>query len=237
MSGKALVMLVWKLCGTYNLKTLIVIFAVVGFGGCSAGRWTVEDSPAISSYKESLIQKYSDGHLPPYANESADGRNLFINEMLYLSNEAFDEYEESLYSSSSNFELVTDLLVLGLTSSSAFASGSVVKTVLAATAAATSGVRTTVDRAFFKEQSRLALLSKMREMRRRRLVIIRTSMELPLDSYSLTDAMLDLQEYDNAGNILAALQSITEEASIGINLAEDELLHLRGANFDTGGFN
>lgn len=210
---------------------IFLLLVIVLCSSCTSSRWSVRDTPPAVSYESSLIEKYKDGHVPEAASKTAEGRNFFITEIIYLSNVAFDDYEQSLYKASSTFEIITDLLILGLTSSSAFASGSVVKTVLAATAAATTGVKTSVDRAYFKEQSRLALLAKMREMRQRRLVIIRSSMELPIDAYPLTDAMLDLQAYNGAGSMVAALQRITEEASMGLDMADQELLHLRGAKF------
>lgn len=223
--------MVWKLFGGFKVKLFLVAILVL-CSSCTASRWSVKESPPALSYEQALIDRYSSGEIPSLASETAEGRNHFIAEILYLSNVAFDDYEQSLYRSSSTFEIVTDLLILGLSSSSALAAGNVVKTVLAATAAATSGMKTAVDRSYFKEQSRLALLAKMREMRQKRLVIIRSSMELPIEVYPLTDAMLDLQAYNGAGSILAALQRITEEASMGLTVADQELLHLRGADFD-----
>lgn len=213
----------------------LLVFILVVCSSCTASRWSVRDTPPAVSYEQGLIEKYKDGNVPSGASTTAEGRNFFITEVIYLSNVAFEDYEKSLYRASSNFELITDLLILGLTSSSALASGNIVKTILAAAAAATAGTRTAVDRAYFKEQSRLALLAKMREMRKKRLVLIRASMELPLDAYPLVDAMLDLQSYNSAGSMVAALQRITEEASLGLDLAEQKLSRLRGAKYNMGG--
>lgn len=215
------------------MRVLLIVVLLV-CTSCTASRWSVRETPPAVSYETSLIEKYKDGYVPEAASKTAEGRNFFMAEIIYLSNVAFDDYEQSLYKASSTFEIVTDLLILGLTSSSALASGNVVKTVLAATAAAVTGAKTSVDRAYFKEQSRLALLAKMREMRKRRLVLIRSSMELPIGAYPLTDAMLDLQYYNGAGSMVAALQRITEEASMGLRIADQELLHLREQNSING---
>jgi hypothetical protein len=107
------------------------------------------------------------------------------------------------------------------------AGGEGAKTILSAVAAGVTGARSTINKNFFAEQSKVALISKMKEMRARTLLRIEEGKRTPISVYPMSQAMVDLQAYYFAGNILSALQDITREAGEGLTQQQEALRLIR----------
>ena len=150
-----------------------------------------------------------------------------INELVWVIDNAFQNYVESLYASGALFDTITDLVVLGAASASTVAGGEGTKTILSAVAAGVSGSRATINKNYFAEQSKVALISKMKEMRARTLLRIEEGKRASVSAYPMSQAMVDLQAYYFAGNILSALQDITREAGEGLTRQQEELRVIR----------
>lgn len=206
-------------------RNCLCLILIALFCSCSASRQS-----STTGYNDILLERYKSGGPPAAAYTSAKARNRLIEDIIYLSNSAFNDYIHELYGVSAGIDMAADLLIMGLTSSSALASGASAKTILAAVSAGVAGARISVDKAVFNDYSRVAVITKMQEMRVSTLIAIRTSMDLPISGYSLEQAMLDLQTYVNCGSALTALQVMTEDASLGLESANEELFQLRGIN-------
>lgn len=202
-------------------KAAVVLVAVTLLGGCSAAKVT---SATQDAYRSSLEVKYVSGVLPPEAYSDAAVRNSTINDLVFLVDNTFQTYVESLYTSGALFDTVTDLAILGTSTVATVAGGEGAKAVMSAAIAAISGTRATVDKNYFAEQSRLALISKMREMRARELIPIEQGKQQDISTYPMSQAMVDLQNYFYAGDLLSALQDITSDAAAGL-VQQQQALH------------
>lgn len=188
--------------------------------GCAAtGGFTMGDV-----YSAEIDTRYANG-LPDDAFMTKATRNLVIDQAVFTIDNSFQRYVESLYASGALFDTMADLAVLGAASASTVAGGEGAKTILSAIAAGVSGARSTINKNYFAEQSKVALISKMKEMRARTLLRIEEGKRTPISVYPMSQAMVDLQAYYFAGNILSALQDITREAGEGLT-QQQEALHL-----------
>ncbi len=183
--------------------------------------------PTQDAYRTSLEERYASGVLPPEAYTNRAERNRTIDEITWTIDNSFQRYVESLYASGALFNTIADLVILGSSGAATVAGGEGAKTILSAVAAGVSGARSTIDQNYFAEQSRIALISKMKEMRARTLLRIEEGKQAPISVYPMSQAMVDLQAYYFAGNILSALQDITREAGEGLTRQQEALRLIR----------
>jgi hypothetical protein len=183
--------------------------------------------PTQDAYRASLEVRYASGVLPPEAYSNRAERNRVVDELVWTIDNDFQNYVESLYASGALFDTITDLVILGAASASTVAGGEGAKTILSAVAAGVTGARSTINKNFFAEQSKVALISKMKEMRARTLLRIEEGKRTPISVYPMSQAMVDLQAYYFAGNILSALQDITREAGEGLTQQQEALRLIR----------
>lgn len=208
-------------------KVSAVALAAFMLGGCSLASVTKPQTlPALSAYEEKLIQRYSTGHIPKDAYVSAHSRNTVLNELIILSNRAYIEYEVSIYSTHAVMNTVTDVVVMAAGAGAAAAGGSAAQALGAVTAAVT-GVRASVDKNFFAEQSRIALITKMSALRWRVLEDLQIAMELPIELYPIQAGLIDIQRYVHAGSVLAALQAIVEDSGADLQRTRSDMMSHR----------
>jgi hypothetical protein len=193
-------------------KVSAVAFVAFMLGGCSLVTVTeTRTLPALSAYEQLLIDKYADGVIPPAAFHDVDQRNRVMHELVTLSNRAYSDYEMGIYRSNAIVSTVTDVVIMAAGAGGALATGGVSQA-LAAVTAVVAGTRATVDKNFFAEQSRIALIAKMTALRAAVLEEIQMSLDLPMNVYPMTAGLIDIQRYVNAGTVLAALQAVVEDS-------------------------
>lgn len=199
-----------------------VLFLSIVFSACTLTR-----PPELSiqeNYRDSLIKKFS---VPEIKIRNAEERDQNIDELIYLINSSYFAYEARIYATDGYVDLVSDVVVLGASTAAALVDGGATRTILSAVSAGVTGVRGSIDKNFFQERSKVALVTKMREIRLNKLTQIESMKNLPLADYPWSSAMVDLQEYAESGTLLTALQKIIEEASAGVLQEERELFRLR----------
>lgn len=177
--------------------------------------------PAQQAYQDELAARYAAG-VPAGAGATAESRNQVVDDMVYLCNVVFRDYESELYSSGAAFDTVTDLMSMAGAAVGA-ATGGAAAQAASATVAGILGARTSVSKNYYLEKSRLALLAKADALRAAKLVEIRELEQEPIEVWTLSAAMLDLQAYYEAGSLLAALKAVTEQAGTETNAARARL--------------
>lgn len=82
-------------------------------------------------------------------------------------------------------------------------------------AAYTTGLKTSIDKNFLDQQTRSAIVQKMRALRDKKLATIQdsTHMGAPAGNYSLEAGLADVYGYYDAGTVVGALQSIAESVA------------------------
>jgi hypothetical protein len=150
-------------------------------------------------------------------------RNQILNELLYLTDVNYFDFQSQLYRGRALFETTTDLAMIGLGAAGALVGSSVTQALLAAISGGIAGGRVSVNKNYFHEASTQALIAKMDAARKAKLDLMRKAMTLEATDYPLAQGLADLAEYYNAGTIIGALQGIVADAGAQTRAAEASL--------------
>jgi len=196
----------------FRLKVLAFSLFISGCGGVMTG------APPLPTYQDPVvaqfIQKYAQANAIPTdpAQLTVDKRNVIIEELKYLIDANYGQFEKEFFVGRAIFDTAVDLTALALGGTGSIIRPSSVQAILAAVSAGLAGGRVSVNKNFFHEKSSDALIAKMRAMRAEKLKLIRGAQILSLSDYSMSRALGDLSDYYYAGTIVGALQGIISEA-------------------------
>lgn len=166
--------------------------------------------------------------------EKALERNKILNELVFLSDLVYSDFENSLYGRAATMSTVVDMLTLSVTAAAAATGTAEVKAVLAGVAAVATGGKTIVEKNLYQEQSRIAIAFKMRELRKRKLREIYQGELAEVDAYPLEQGLIDIQQLGEAGTVVSALQSIANDAGKALDRENEEIQKLRSARMVSG---
>jgi len=140
-----------------------------------------------------------------------DLRNRLIDYCVWLADEDFNRYATKFSNKQTSVDLVADLTGLAASGASTVASPAAL---YGAVATGIQGAHAAYGNDALGQQSRTAILLKMDALRDDQLAIIYRSEQLPDAQYSLTQGLIDVQHYVNDGTVHAALEAISQEASV-----------------------
>jgi len=143
----------------------------------------------------------------------------------------FGSFQQSIFREGVSTNLVSDLIILGLGAATATAGGAGLKAALGATSAGVAGARTSIDKNIYFEKTMPALLAQMLASRKTTLVKITQGLDKNTTLYPLNQALIDLEDYYNAGTIPGAIAAIAEQAGAAARAADAVLLGARDAKF------
>lgn len=209
-----------------------VVFVLLLTSGCSVYR---PKSPIPSSYsgqvladvtKSTLLQDYN--AMPQGTNAEkttkVSRRNQILTELIYLVDKNYYAFESHFYGGQATFSTAADAANLGLTAAGAVTGTAELKSILSATAAGVTGFKTSVEKNFFDQQSRAAVVTKMRALRATQLAILQddSHMKAGVTTYSLEAGISDVNSYYDAGTLVGALQSIAQTAGKETDAAKQQ---------------
>lgn len=166
-------------------------------------------------------------------------RNQILQELIGLIDANYANFESSYYGSDATVNFYGDVANLGLTGVSSITGTAHLKAVLSAVATGTTGIKTSYEKNFFDQQTRAAVVQKMRAERATQLALIQDQnhMKAPVacgstgcpsvggsqvTPYSLETGLSDVDAYYQKGTIIGALQSIAESAGSQQQTATDQ---------------
>jgi hypothetical protein len=119
--------------------------------------------------------------------------------------------------------LGADIATLVLGGVGTFVGGSTAKSILAAATAVIAGSRISFDKNLFYDQTLPALLAQMDAERMTQLLVIRHGIAKPVATYTLPDALVDLEQLERLGSVETAIKKITETATAKAAIAAENL--------------
>ena len=206
------------------LSTLGVMTALL-LSGCSLTSMQQPVVPGLDVYQQQLAQRFEAG-IPLEAYDDQLQRNRVVDEMVSLVDQSFYDYELSLYTTAATVNTISDAITVGAGAGAAVATGGTSQ-ILGALAATLAATRVSIDKNFFAEQSRIALIVKMSALRAGVLEEIEESKDQPVEEYSLSAAMRDVLRYARAGTVLAALQAIAEDSGADLKATRARIMGIR----------
>ncbi len=198
-----------------------ILLAVASAMGCAAMR----ERPKVLSLKphrNALVKKYSndDSWYTAYASAVQAGRlaeakalrDQILYELIWLADDRYSDFENSLNSSSAMMDTGTAVASLAATSTAPITRSPGTKSMLAAISSLLTGTDTAFNTHYFQSKARTAIIAKMRSGRTEALARLTTGMSLPVDQYPLAKGLTDILDYSNAGTVVSALNGIGEDA-------------------------
>ena len=173
-----------------------------------------------------LIQDYN--KLPQASTDDKTAkvarRNQILREYIWIVDHNYGVFEAQYYGSEAGISTGGDIINLGLTGVASVTGTAHLKSVLSAIATGTTGIRTSYEKNFFDQQTRTAVVQKMRALRAEQLAALEDEHHLKagVSDYSLEAGLNDVYAYYNAGTVIAALQSIAEQAGSQQQKATDQ---------------
>ncbi len=154
-------------------------------------------------------------------------RDEVINGRIYVIDYYYSKFRNDVRGGAKpNTNLVTDIAVLGLDAADAINPAKRAKDILLAISGGLTGPESSVDKDNFYEEAVPALVSTMDSLRLERLVLIRQRMTYGTQGdnpYTLGAALIDVNNYFQAGTLSGAIRGITNSSGVAANEAELEL--------------
>lgn len=174
-------------------------------------------SPDLLSTYNNMAQSTEDEK-----KKKVSRRNQILEELIWLVDQNYYSFESNFYGSQAVLNTTGDFINLGLTGTSSVTGSAHLKSVLSAIATGTTGLKTSIDKNFFDQQTRAALVSKMRALRATQLATIQDDkhMKAGVANYSLESVLSDIDAYYDAGTLIGALQSISATSGQEANTAQ-----------------
>ena len=143
----------------------------------------------------------------------------------------FAEFERKLHKQGVGLGIGTDWVLLAITAATATIGAGSTKVAFGTISTGIIGAKASFDKRALRNQTLPTLVAQMVAQRESIRAIIRTSQNLPVDSYTLYAALSDLRRFERAGSIPGSLQSIGEDAGQKVATARQKLRDVRTAKF------
>lgn len=186
--------------------------------GCASVRGfpdrLIESDKALNDVRDIFKPKKIEDCNEKRSNEC---RNLIVSAGMIGIDINFSEFERKLFKEGREVSFLTTVTTLGLTTAGAMTGTAV----LSGIATGIVGSKEAFDKEILSDQAKNAIHTQMRALRQRVANRIRYGMTRPFDEYSLAVALIDIEEYYNAGTLLGAFIGIT--ASAGQQIDESEV--------------
>jgi len=222
------------------LKFSVPVFYSM-FSGCSTSYEGKALNAVYHSRTDELVKKYTPGPKEKdfpgrqdlFSAGSAKERNQKINDLVYLIDRNYDNWEKRLYDKKAFSDFFGSAAVIGLNAAGSITGGTEVKSILHAISGGIESTKIGFDKDVLQNQNMLAIIAKMRALRAEKLNTLLRGMQQDIDTYSMEAALVDLGDYYNAGSFTAALQDITAKAGIqkSTNDAENQQLKTLKGHF------
>jgi|ERR671914_217552 hypothetical protein len=164
-------------------------------------------------------------------------RDRIVRNQIEAYNIVFGQFEDAISKVTQQVHITGDILVSLFTGAGTVIKGTQAKSIVSALASSVTGAKNTVDTNLLFQKSVTTVTSRMEALRKEALNPIRAGLLKPLAEYSLTQALLDVEEYFKAGSMQRAIASIdeaTEEKNSEADDAKNEMLQLTyGADENT----
>lgn len=209
---------------------LPLLLASLTLSGCSSfsgypDRATnlADELASIKKYlRPQIITDYNDPAITP-VGEKKSLRDEIVNARIYATDLHFGAFQQDLRQEGIELNLSSDIAVIGLNLAGTLVGSAATKSMLAAASGGLVAAKTSFDKNVYFEKTMVVLLGEMVAQRKSVLVRIRGNLVKSVDEYPLTQALVDLEDYYNAGTIPGALMEIAEESGAKAKKATEDL--------------
>ena len=152
-------------------------------------------------------------------------RNRLLYDFIWGIDRNYEKFEVAFYAGKASWDILGDLVQIGIGGAGVLSGAERVKSVLAASATMAAGSKASVDSHWVDSQTRTVIVAQMQALRATQLGVIQQGMAQPLAEYPLEQGIRDAQAYFGAGTVVSALQAISTNASAQATAAKAALRH------------
>jgi hypothetical protein len=217
------------------MKTLLQRAAFIVLVLLTAGCAAMKERPKVMNlnpHRNALVQKYSkdDSWYQKYqdavaANELTKAqliRDEVLYDLIWLVDDRYTDFENSLNADSALMDTTSTITSVGSTTAATITRAPGTKNILAAVSTFVTGTNTAFNANFFQSKARTAIIAAMRSGRFEVLTRMTTGMGHHVDKYSLGEGLTDVLSYYDAGTVVAALNTIQDNAKQQKDNAQDK---------------
>ncbi|WP_155524615.1 hypothetical protein [Oleisolibacter albus] len=215
----------WRAAGTAALMLVMVLL-----GGCRSPALVGAPEPLMTADElEASLKPYlGPDVVTTYQGKSGADQTNYRDQVIYariaVIDARFKAFLTGLGVESKSFGIGADAAVIGLNTGSVLSGGETAKNILSGLAGAVTGIKGSVDKNAFYDQTVPTLVSQMVASRREVLAGMLGKMQTA--NYTLVEALIDLEGYEFAGSFAGALQQIGQKAGNQLQVAEARLQQL-----------
>lgn len=151
-------------------------------------------------------------------------RNEIARDFLAIADNDYMNFKNSLLSGRVKSDTIADISELLLSTATTLTGGLMSKTNLGAASTLLKGSRATVDKNFFAQQTMRAIINSMEESRASDKFIINEKMKRPTITYSISEAISDVQRYQSRANLFLAVLDLANQSGKSAVKAEENLV-------------
>ena len=204
------------------------LFTLLFLSGCAGISGNPQRSANIETELQSLRNYFTPTVITTYSSKLNDAskkeyRDEVISARIRAIDLNYNEFIKNISEETKKLNIGSDSAVLILGSLGAVSTVTSTQAILAATSATITGVKASIDKNAYYDSTLLALVSQMQASRKQILVNIYTGLELEVKNYSLMRALIDIEDYFQAGTIIGAVSEINKASGVQKSKAEVEL--------------
>ena len=207
---------------------LAVVLSCGLIGGCASLSGIPERAASVETELAALAGYFSPDVMTTYDGLSGDSekkayRDKVIAARIRAIDLNFNQFAQNISAENKKLNIGTDATVLLLGAAGAVSTVTSTQAILAATSATVTGVKTSIDKNAYFDATLAALLSQMQANRKKVLVNLYAGMQMADNAYPLMRALVDLEDYFQAGTIIGAVNEISKEAGVQKSAADSKI--------------
>jgi hypothetical protein len=148
------------------------------------------------------------------SNESKAQRNAIIYDLKRIIDRNYHDYSLHFEQTQDTISLAGEVSSASLTAVGTLVGATGLKDILTTASTLTQSTNISIQKNYFQKQTAYAILSAMDANRAKQWEQITNMMSEDTEDYSLKAALHDLQQYKDAGTAVAALTSLSQQASV-----------------------
>lgn len=212
------------------MRMIFVLLSTL-VAGCASLSGMPERTTSIEDELSTLTVYFSPSVITVYQQQAGDAakktyRDEVISARIRAMDLNFNQFAQRISAESKKLNIGTDATVLLLGTAGAVSTVTSTQAILAATSATVTGVKSSIDKNAYYDATLIALLAQMQANRKKVLVNIYSGMEMNVNAYPLMRALVDLEDYFQAGTITGAVNEITKQAGIQKSAADDKITEI-----------
>ena len=211
--------------------TAVLLLGCILLVGCSSLSGIPERTGSVEDELTALAEYFSPSVISTYDGQSGDAaqkayRDKVIAARIRAIDLNFNQFAQNISAENKKLNIGTDATVLLLGAAGAVSTVTSTQAILAATSATVTGVKSSIDKNAYFDATLAALLTQMQANRKKVLVSIYSGMSMEVKSYPLMRALVDLEDYFQAGTIIGAVNEISKEAGVQKAAADKQIAEI-----------